>query len=78
MGTAASGLGNRRLGLENLRNSYRRVRGLLEGFFEKKILASGHPRKIKGLRAFYWRQKPYEMRQITACNTTTRAVFLQA
>jgi hypothetical protein len=43
MGTAASGLGNRRIGLENLRNGYRRVRGLLEGFFKKKILAWGQP-----------------------------------
>jgi hypothetical protein len=43
MGTAASGLGNRRIGLENLRNSYRRVRELLEGFFEKKMLAGGQP-----------------------------------
>jgi len=44
-------------GLENLRNGYRRVRGLLEGFFEKKMLAWGQPREIKGLRAVYWRQK---------------------
>ncbi|WP_196251194.1 hypothetical protein [Pseudomonas putida] len=61
MGTAASGLGNRRIGLENLRNGYRRVRGLLEGFFKKKILAWGQPREIKGLRAVYWRQKLFEL-----------------